>query len=134
MTMTTHMAPSSAPGMPHRTAPIFPTWCSLPHRPATSEGATVNTPHPRTQRNEHLRQRHRTIIARTKPPCAICGKPIDYTLHWPDPWCYVVDHIKPIHHGGTDTLNNKQPAHNHCNSKKRARKHAPIIKRSGSLK
>lgn len=85
------------------------------------------------KRNSTQGDRDRTTIARHKPNCAICGKAIDYTLKWPDPWCFVVDHIMPLKRGGRDTLSNKQPAHNTCNSTKRARIHAPIIRRSGSL-
>ena len=84
-------------------------------------------------RSDSLRKKHRAIISRTKPNCSICGLPIDYELKYPDPGCFVVDHIKPIAKGGSDLISNKQPAHHGCNSKKRARIIAPIIKRSGSL-
>lgn len=78
---------------------------------------------------EQARQR----IARTKPNCHICGKAIDYQLKWPHPMCFVVDHVQAIARGGTDTIDNKMAAHNACNSQKRARDHAPIIRRSGAL-
>ena len=84
-------------------------------------------------RNTARRTNHRARIARTRANCHICGEPIDYTLKWPDPWCFVVDHVIPLHLGGPDTLDNKQAAHNTCNSKKRARLVAPIIRRSGAL-
>lgn len=67
------------------------------------------------QRNTTTRDRHRRAIARTKPPCGICGNEIDYTLRYPDPMCYVVDHIVPVNKGGPDELDNKQAAHNTCN-------------------
>lgn len=85
------------------------------------------------RRNSAQGDRDRRTIARNKPNCAICGRPIDYTLKWPDPMCFVVDHIHPLTKGGPDTLANKQPAHATCNSTKRARIVAPIIRRSGSL-
>lgn len=69
----------------------------------------------RAARNTAIRDQHRRAIARNKPPCGICLGEIDYTLKYPDPMSYVVDHILPVHHGGTDDLENKQAAHNTCN-------------------
>lgn len=86
-----------------------------------------------TNRSKHQAKRMRATIARTQPACHICGQPIDYTITWPDPRCFVVDHVIPIHKGGKDTLNNAAAAHNDCNSKKRARLIAPIVRRSGAL-
>ena len=71
-----------------------------------------------TGRNTTIRDRHRTTIARDEPPCGICGRPIDYTLKWPDLQCFVVDHITALNNDGTDTLDNKQAAHNKCNRDK----------------
>ncbi|GAA1959941.1 HNH endonuclease [Microbacterium aquimaris] len=85
------------------------------------------------KRSDALRKRHRVIIARTKPNCHICGQPIDYTLKYPDPMSFVVDHVKALANGGADTLANKAAAHNTCNSTKRARAYAPIVRRSGAL-
>lgn len=84
-------------------------------------------------RNTTTRDRDRRTIAARHENCGICGRAIDYTLKWPDPMCFVVDHIRAIANGGDDTLTNKQAAHNDCNSKKRARDHAPIIRRSNTL-
>ena len=64
-----------------------------------------------TQRNTTIRDRHRKAIARTKPPCALCGGEIDYGLKYLDPMSYVVDHVLPVAKGGTDELANKQAAH-----------------------
>ena len=76
-------------------------------------------------RNTTTRDRHRAAIARTKPPCALCEQPIDYTLKYPDPGAYVVDHIVPLGPSPTperiaelDVLTNKQPAHAKCNRDK----------------
>ena len=84
-------------------------------------------------RNTTRRDRHRTAIAASKPPCAICGSPIDYTLRWPDPDCFVVDHILPLDKGGPDTLPNKQAAHHRCNREKSNKLVSSILRTSGVL-
>lgn len=84
-------------------------------------------------RNTTQRDRDRAAIKRTGAGCHICGEPIDYTLHYLDPRAFVVDHIVPLAKDGPDNLSNKAAAHRECNSKKRARHHAPIVRRSGSL-
>ena len=84
-------------------------------------------------RNTTQRDKDRATLRRRGGNCGICGEPIDYTLPWPDPRCFVADHIKPLHKGGPDHIGNKQAAHNECNSTKRARDFAPIVRRSGSL-
>lgn len=86
-----------------------------------------------TKRNTTQRDRLRARVRATKPACHICGQPIDYTLKWPHPRCYVIDHDTPLARGGLDTIENVKAAHNECNSKKRARLVAPIVRRSGSL-
>jgi len=88
-------------------------------------------------RNTTTRDAHRARLRRGEPPCALCGKGIDYSLVFPHPHCYVVDHIIPLAAGGVDSLDNKQPAHRICNSKKSDRT-APspdltTLRRSGSL-
>jgi 5-methylcytosine-specific restriction endonuclease McrA len=51
--------------------------------------------------------------------CAICHKPIDPTLKWPDPQSFTIDHITPRSHGGAIwDIANMQPAHLSCNSRK----------------
>ena len=102
-------------------------------------------------RNSSQRDRDRRAIARTGSACAICGQPIDYTLTvvegehgarcrrpdcpgcTPHPMRFEADHIVPLHKGGDDTLSNKQATHRQCNSTKRARLVAPIVRRSGAL-
>ena len=67
------------------------------------------------KRSTSTRDRHRKIIARSKPPCALCGEPIDYGLRYPHPDSFVVDHIIPLNRGGDDVLDNKTASHNRCN-------------------
>ena len=87
-----------------------------------------------TTRNTTLRDRHRTVIARGHPPCALCGQPIDYGLRYPHPRSYVVDHVTPLDKGGADTIANKQAAHRDCNRAKGARLDGgPVIRRSAAL-
>lgn len=85
-------------------------------------------------RNTQRRDHHRKVIAKGQPPCALCGDPIDYTLRYPHPRSFVVDHKVSVHRGGTDTIDNKQPAHADCNRAKAAKVVSPIIKRSPSLR
>jgi len=85
------------------------------------------------QRSASRAKRFRSIISKTKAACHICGLPIDYTLPYTDPKSFVVDHVTPLHKGGSDTIDNAAAAHRDCNSTKRARLIAPIVRRSGSL-
>ena len=71
-----------------------------------------------TTRSTTTRDQHRNAIRRTKPPCGICGQPIDYTLPYLDPGEFVVDHVIPLSRGGDDALTNKQAAHRSCNRDK----------------
>lgn len=70
------------------------------------------------KRNTTRRDRHRRIIAKGKPRCAINGCDIDYNAHWLAPNAFQVDHIIPLDMGGTDTLENKQPSCRACNRAK----------------
>ena len=89
---------------------------------------------PQAGRNTSVRDRHRKTIAKSRPPCALCGEPIDYTLPYLDPGEFVVDHKTPLNRGGTDTLDNKQAAHRLCNRLKSDRVDGgPVLRRSGSL-
>ena len=69
-------------------------------------------------RNTTRRDRHRRIIARGKPRCAINNCEIDYTAHWLAPNAFTIDHIVALDLGGPDTLDNLQPACRACNRAK----------------
>ncbi len=85
-------------------------------------------------RSTAQRDRDRQTIARTKPACYLCGEPIDYSLKFPDPWCFTVDHVIPLEAGGVDDLSNKAAAHwTHNRAKGYRTDGGPVIRRSGSL-
>lgn len=53
-------------------------------------------------------------------PCYLCGQPIDYSLHWPNPSSFSADHLRPYAHNPdlrTDP-GNVVSAHLLCNQKK----------------
>jgi hypothetical protein len=64
-----------------------------------------------TARDGSKAKRFRSIIARSKPACHICGLPINYTLPYLDPMAFVIDHVIPLHKGGEDALPNIRAAH-----------------------
>lgn len=86
-----------------------------------------------TKRNIRQQQRDRDRIKQSRPNCHICGEAISWDADWLDPRSFVVDHIIPLAKNGPDTLENKAAAHRSCNSTKRARIVAPIVRRSGAL-
>lgn len=73
---------------------------------------------PHARRNTTRRDRYRRQLARGKPPCGICGEPIDYDAHYLNPTSFTIDHIVPLDAEGKDTLDNLQPAHRGCNREK----------------
>ena len=88
--------------------------------------------------NGAARRRIRQHWAAMGEPCAICGKPIDYTLGMvtdkrtgkrrPHPMSFVVDEIVPVSMGGSPyLLDNTRPAHWICNARRGngARRQAP---------
>lgn len=58
-------------------------------------------------------------------PARPCGRPIDWTLEWPDPMSRSVDHTEELQDGGSLTdLDNLWTTHLGCNSSKgAARRH-----------
>lgn len=70
-----------------------------------------------THRAEYKRNRKAIIAA--GDVCAICGRPIDKTLKFPDPMSASVDHIIPIAKGGHPSdPQNLQLTHLICNQMK----------------
>ena len=60
--------------------------------------------------------RARKKIFATQSVCAICGRPVNFDLRFPDPWSPTVDHIIPISKGGNPAdIANMQLAHLQCN-------------------
>lgn len=61
---------------------------------------------------EHNRKR----ILASQDVCGICGKPVDKSLKYPDPYSASVDHIIPVSKGGhPSAMDNLQLAHLKCN-------------------
>lgn len=85
-------------------------------------------------RTGHRRyRRNRAAIVKAGGNCAICGRPVDTTLTWPDPKSPSADHITAYNNGGHDGRSNLRLVHLGCNSSRGKRDHAPIIKTSGAL-
>ena len=73
----------------------------------------------RHDRNGHRRRILRQRVKALGLPCAICGRPIDYSLPPLHPWSYELDEIIPVSLGGDELdPNNVQPAHRICNERK----------------
>ena len=90
------------------------------HGPAAQGADVSGKPNPRN-RNGHARRKLRNRVRSLGLPCAICGRPIDYTLPPGHPMSYELDEICPVAIGG-DPLDprNVQPAHRICNERKGA--------------
>ena len=80
---------------------------------------------PRAKRPDHdsvhrsqFESNKRKIFA-TRTLCGICGKPVDFTKHFPDPLSPCIDHIIPVDKGGHPSdMDNLQLAHLCCNRQK----------------
>ena len=76
----------------------------------------------RPDKDGHFRaqfDKNKKIIYATQTVCAICGKPVDFSLKFPDPMSPTIDHIIPIAKGGHPSdINNMQLAHLACNRAK----------------
>lgn len=58
-------------------------------------------------------------IFATQTVCGICGKPVDFSIKYPNPMSPTVDHIIPIDKGGHPSdIDNLQLAHFCCNRAK----------------
>ena len=65
-------------------------------------------------------EKAKKIIYGSQSVCAICGRPVNFDLKFPNPWSATLDHIIPMSKGGGHTWDNVQIAHAICNSRKRA--------------
>ena len=50
--------------------------------------------------------------------CQLCNEPVDTTAHWNDDRYPSLDHIIPLAHGGSHSMDNLQTAHRICNALK----------------
>ena len=76
--------------------------------------------------NGNARRKLRNRVRSLGLPCAICGKPIDYSLPARHPMSYELDEVLPVALGG-DPLDplNVQPTHRICNERKGVSHGAP---------
>ena len=64
-------------------------------------------------------EKNRKRIYATQTVCALCGRPVDFTLKYPHPMSATIDHIIPIARGGHPSdMDNLQLAHLTCNRQK----------------
>lgn len=79
--------------------------------------------------------RNRRKIFASQTVCALCGRPVDMSLRYPDPMSKTVDHIIPIALGGHPSdLSNLQLAHLSCNLAKSDRlEAAPSVARPKAI-
>ena len=64
-------------------------------------------------------EKNRKRIFATQTVCALCGKPVDFSLKSPHPLSATIDHIIPLDKGGHPSdIDNLQLAHRCCNRQK----------------
>lgn len=69
--------------------------------------------------NRGARELARQRVLAMDVPCAVCGRPIDDAIKWPDPWSAEVDEIIPVSRGGSPTdMRNLEKVHRRCNQLK----------------
>lgn len=73
------------------------------------------------RRAERARFGHRYRVLRARVAaeefwCWRCWQPIDYARIFPDPWCFTLDHVRPLVQGGDEyDRDNARAAHLRCN-------------------
>ena len=74
-------------------------------------------------------EKNKKRIYATQTVCGICGRPVDFSLKYPQPLSPCIDHIIPIAKGGHPSdIDNLQLAHWTCNRQKSDK----IIKKQGT--
>lgn len=69
--------------------------------------------------NRQARNLARQRVLAQQLPCAICDRPIDDAIRWPNPMSAEVDEIIPVSRGGSATdLRNLEKVHRCCNQLK----------------
>ena len=64
-------------------------------------------------------ERNKKKIYATQSVCGICGRPVDFSIKYPDPLSPCIDHIIPVAKGGHPSdIDNLQLAHFACNRQK----------------
>ena len=64
-------------------------------------------------------ERNKKKVYATQSVCGICGRPVDFSLRYPNPLSPCIDHIVPIAKGGHPSdIDNLQLAHWTCNRQK----------------
>ena len=67
--------------------------------------------------------RRRENLKAQRKPCWLCSSPIDYSLAWPHPYSFTVDHVAPLstHPHLAEDPSNLASAHLHCNAQRGAK-------------
>jgi 5-methylcytosine-specific restriction endonuclease McrA len=74
----------------------------------------MGAPNSRTSKRA---RRLREQVRAGRGPCHICGQPIDYSLEYPHPLSFSIEHIRPwsTHPHLREDPDNLAPAHLQCN-------------------
>jgi 5-methylcytosine-specific restriction endonuclease McrA len=109
--------------------------CTEPGCPELVEGGGYCTDHARLERSKQdarrgsFRERgydgtytkNRARVLREEVFCFRCGRPVDKTLTFPNPWSPTAGHIVPRSRGGSNERSNLRLEHLRCNSSSQAR-------------